>query len=157
MTEKIVLKKYANRRIYDPERSTYITLEQVRQLIRQGRQVSVIDAKSSEDVTAFILSQIIVEEAKHNHVLLPVPFLHLVLQYREEVLAEFFEKYLELTVKNYLLYKNALDENFRKWLDLGRDLSSMAGTSLPGSAQWGALLDLFVSPETKNRGEEPRS
>ena len=157
MSEKIVLKKYANRRLYDPERSAFITLDQVSQLIREGRQVAVIDARTSEDVTAFILSQIIVEEAKNRHVLLPAPFLHLVIQYREDQLAEFFEKYLELTIKNYLLYKSAFDENFKKWLDVGRDLSSMAGKSLPAPAQWGSLFDLFFSAEKKAGGEEPQS
>ena len=157
MSEKIVLKKYANRRLYDPERSAFITLDQVSQLIREGRQVTVIDARTSEDVTAFILSQIIVEEAKNKNVLLPVPFLHLVIQYREDVLAEFFEKYLELTIKNYLLYKSAFDENFKKWLDVGRDLSSMAGKSLPAPAQWGSLFDLFFRAEKKAGGEEPQS
>jgi polyhydroxyalkanoate synthesis repressor PhaR len=157
MSEKIVLKKYANRRIYDPERSGYITLEQVSELIRNGRQVSVIDARTSEDVTAFILSQIIVEEAKNKNVLLPVPFLHLVIQYREEVLAEFFEKYLELTIKNYLLYKGAFDENFRNWLDVGRQLSSMAGQSMPAPARLGSLFDLFFSADKKSGGEDPQS
>ncbi len=103
MDEKIVLRKYPNRRIYDPEKSAYITLDQVCEIIRRGRQVSVIDARTKEDVTAFILSQIIVEEAKNKNILLPVSFLHLVIQHGN-VLAEFFEKYLELTLKNYLIY-----------------------------------------------------
>lgn len=153
MDEKIVLKKYANRRIYDPERSSFITLAQVSQLIRDGRQVSVIDARTSEDVTAFILTQIIVEEVKNKHVLLPVPFLHLVIQYREDVLAEFFEKYLALTIENYLLYKGAFDEHYKKWLGVGRDLSSMASKSLPAPEQWGSLFDLFFSAEKKDDGD----
>jgi polyhydroxyalkanoate synthesis repressor PhaR len=155
MSEKIVLKKYANRRIYDPERSGFITLYEVGQLIREGRQVAVIDAKTSEDVTAFILSQIIVEEAKNKHVLLPVDFLHLVIKYREDVLAEFFENYLELTIKNYLLYKSAFDENFKKWLDVGRELSSAAGKSLPVPARWDSLFDLFFRAEKKSEVKDP--
>ncbi|MDR3567426.1 MAG: polyhydroxyalkanoate synthesis regulator DNA-binding domain-containing protein [Syntrophobacteraceae bacterium] len=153
MSEKIVLKKYANRRLYDPERSAFITLDQVSRLIRNGRQVSVIDARTSEDVTAFILTQIIVEEAKNKNVLLPVSFLHLVIQYREEVLAEFFENYLDLTIKNYLLYKSAFDDHFRKWLDVGRDLSSIGRKSLPAPA----LFDLFFNAGKKVEEEEPLS
>ena len=95
------------------------------------------------------------EEAKNKNVLLPVAFLHLVIQYREDVLSEFFENYLEITIKNYLLYKSAFDENFRKWLDVGRDLSSIARKSLPASAQWGSLFDLFLSAEKKSQSEEP--
>jgi len=147
MAEKIVLKKYANRRIYDSEKSAYITLGQVGDLIKAGRQVSVIDARTSEDVTAFILTQILVEEAKNKNVLLPVPLLHLVIQHGENALREFFEKYLELTIKNYLLYKAAVDEQFKKWLDVGRDFSSIARQGLPASAPWESLFDLFFSPE----------
>ncbi len=148
MNEKIVLRKYQNRRIYDPEKSAYITLEQVCEIIKQGRQVSVIDDRTKEDVTAFILSQIIVEEAKNKNILLPVSFLHLVIQHGN-VLAEFFEKYLELTLKNYLLYKSALDEQFKRWLDLGKNFSSVAQKSLPAATPWDSLFDLFYN-QAKN-------
>jgi len=153
MAEQIVLKKYANRRIYDTEKSAYITLERVGELIRGGRQVSVIDAKTSEDVTAFILSQIIVEEAKNRNILLPVPFLHLVIQHGG-VLGEFFEKYLDVTIKNYLLYKSAFDEQFKRWLDVGLNFSSIAGKTLPIATPWQSLLDRLFDPEKdigKNR------
>ena len=149
MAEKVVLKKYANRRIYDTERSAYITLEQVCELIKGGRQVSVIDARTGEDVTAFILSQIIVEEAKNKNILLPVPFLHLVIQYGENALGEFFEKYLELTIKNYLFYKASFDEQFKRWLDVGKDFSTVARKTLPVATPWESLLDLFLSPGEK--------
>jgi len=144
MEEKIILKKYANRRIYDTEKSVYITLERVTEIIREGRQVSVIDAKTSEDVTAFILSQIIVEEAKNKNVLLPVPFLHLVIRHGG-VLSEFFEKYLELTIKNYLLYKSTLDEQFTRWLDAGRNFSALAQRSFQPKAPWDYILEFFSS------------
>jgi len=102
MAEKILLKKYANRRLYDTEKSTHVTLNQVADMIKQGRRVEVIDAKTKEDVTSFILTQIILEETKKKNILLPVPLLHLIIQYGENVLGEFFEKYLEQTIKNYL-------------------------------------------------------
>ena len=146
MAERIVLKKYANRRIYDTEKSVYVTLDQVCELIRNGRTVLVIDAKTSEDVTAFTLSQILVEEAKNKNILLPAPFLHLVIQYGHNVLGEFFEKYLELTIKNYLLYKSAFDEQFKKWLDVGKNLSTAAQKTLPSASPWESLMDLFFSP-----------
>lgn len=155
MAEKIVLKKYANRRIYDTEKSAYITLEQVCELIRGGRQVSVIDAKTAEDVTAFTLSQIIVEEARNKNILLPVPFLHLVIQYGQTVLGEFFDKYLELTIKNYLLYKTAFDEQFKKWLDVGKNLSTAAQKTLPAVTPWESMVNLFFSPEKQNEKKGP--
>ena len=151
MPEKIVLKKYANRRIYDPEKSAFITLDQVGRLIKNGRRVVVIDARTGEDVTAFILTQIIVEEARNKNALLPAPFLHLVIESSEGVLAEFFEKYLEITLKNYLHYRSAFDEHCRSWLDVGKNLSS------PAAAQWGSLFDLFSGGDKDTGGEEPQS
>ncbi len=152
--QKVRLKKYANRRIYDTEKSAYITLQQVCELIRSGRQVEVIDAQTQEDVTAFILTQIIVEEAKNKNSLLPVPLLHLVIQYGGNVLSEFFEKYLELTIQNYLACRSAFDDQFRKWLEMGKDLSSMAQKSMPGLTPWKPFFDLF-SPPGSGSGEKP--
>ncbi len=74
---KVVLKKYSNRRFYDTERNAYVTLNHVGDLIRQGRQVEVNDASTQEDVTAFVLTQIVLEEAKKKNLLLPVSLLHL--------------------------------------------------------------------------------
>lgn len=132
MVEKVLLKKYANRRLYDTEKSSYVTLEQVADVIREGRQVEVVDAKTGEDVTAFILTQIVLEEAKKKNVLLPVPLLHLFIQYGQNVLEEFFEKYLEQTISAYLTYKSTVDEQFKKWLDLGMDISGTTQKMMTG-------------------------
>jgi polyhydroxyalkanoate synthesis repressor PhaR len=132
MPEKIILKKYANRRLYDTERSAYITFNQVADMIRQGRQVEVIDDQTKENVTSSILIQIILEEARKKNELLSVPLLHLIIQYGDNILSEFFDKYLQQTIKNYLAYKSAFDEQFRKWLDLGMDLSDIGQKLLSG-------------------------
>lgn len=153
MAERVLLKKYANRRLYDTEKSVYVTLSQVSDMIKEGRQVAVIDAKTEEDVTAFILTQIIVEEAKNKNSLLPVPLLHLIIEYGETVLSEFFELYLELTIKNYLSYKTAFDEQFRKWLDIGGDLSVFAQKNLPSFPSLPSLVDLFGDSAKKSKGK----
>ena len=129
MPDKVKLKKYGNRRLYDMEKSAYVTLNQVADLIRQGRQVEVVDAKSKEDVTASILNQIILEEAKNKNILLPVPVLHLIIQYGDNVLGEFFEKYLQQMIQTYLAHRHAVDDQFKKWLEMGQDFSNMAGLS----------------------------
>jgi len=127
MPNRVKLKKYANRRLYDTEKSTYVTLNQVADLIRQGRQVEVIDAKTKEDVTAFILTQIILEEAKNKNFILPIPVLHLIIQYGDNILGDFFEKYLQQMIETYVSHKNTVDEPFKKWLEMGLDYSTMAG------------------------------
>ncbi len=145
MTEKIKIKKYANRRLYNTEKSVYVTLAQVAEMVKQGNQIEVYDAKTKEDVTAFILSQIIMEQARKKNALLPVSLLHLIIQYGENVLEEFFEKYLEQTINNYLAYKRTVDEQFRKWMDMGLGLSDMTRKTFSGLTPFQAF-----NPSTKS-------
>ena len=123
--DKIILKKYSNRRLYDTDKSAYVTLSEVSDMVKQGQWVEVTDAKTGEDVTAFTLTQIIMEEAKKINALLAVPLLHLIIRYGETELADFFGKYLEKMVKSYLSYKQIADEQFNKWLDIGASMPGM--------------------------------
>ncbi len=74
---KVTIKKYANRRLYDTESSSYITLDRLGAMIREGRDFEVIDAKSGDDITHQVLTQIIVEEESRGEgaTMLPVNFL----------------------------------------------------------------------------------
>jgi len=155
MPEKVLLKKYANRRLYDTEKSTYITLSQVSDIVREGRQVQVVDAKTEEDMTAFILSQIIVEEARKSNSLLPVTLLHLIIQYGQNVLGEFFEKYLELSIRNYLAQKAALDLQFRNWLNMGRDLFAVTPTPMSPLPTIDSLFNLFPKLQKEAKQDPP--
>ena len=67
----LLLKKYTNRRLYETEKSIYVTLDYVTDIIRHGRKIKVIDAKTGEDVTSAILTQIVFEEARKKKYLLP--------------------------------------------------------------------------------------
>ena len=154
MAEKVLFKKYANRRLYDTEKSAYVTLNQVADIIKAGRQVEVIDAKTKEDVTAFILTQIVLEESRKKNVLLPVPLLHLIIQYGENVLEEFFEKYLQQTIHNYLNYKKTVDEQFGKWLEVGMDLTDVAQKTMTGLRPFQSFFDQFSSSGDKEEDKQ---
>jgi len=145
MSDKVKLKKYANRRLYDMEKSAYVTLNQVADLIRQGRQVEVVDVKTKEDVTASILIQIVMEEAKNRNILLPVPVLHMIIQYGDNVLGEFFEKYLQQMIQTYLAHKHAVDDQFKQWLDLGLDFSNQAQKAMTGVAPFKSFFEQLSS------------
>ncbi len=151
MPNKVKLKKYANRRLYDMEKSAYVTLNQVADLIRQGRQVEVADAKTNEDVTAFILTQIILEEAKNKKFLLPIPVLHLIIQFGDNILGDFFEKYLQQMITTYVAHKNAVDEPFKKWLEMGLDYSTMAQKTMTGFAPFQSFFDQFSATSDKEK------
>ncbi len=126
MAQELLIKKYSNRRLYDTEQSTYISLGDLATRIRSGRQVKVLDARTQADVTAYVLTQILLEEAKSKNLLLPVPLLTLFIQYGEGMLSEFFEKYLEQVLNNYIAYRKTFDDQFKAWLDVGSKFTSMA-------------------------------
>ena len=154
MTDRIVLKKYANRRLYDTHKSAYVTLAEVADSIRQGRSVSAFDAKTKEDVTAFVLTQIVLEEAKNKNALLPVPLLHIIIRYGENVLQDFFNNYLEQAINAYLTYKRQADEQFQKWLDVGMDISGMAQESISRLNPFQTIFDQFRGTKPPSEGKE---
>jgi len=154
-SERVIIKKYPNRRLYDTKNSSYVTLREVARMIKEGDDVEVIDAKSEEDVTAFILTQIVLEETRRKNSLLPVSLLHLIIRYGENVLSEFFEKYLELTIENYLTYKAAVDDQFKKWLELGMDLSAMGQKAMLNLPPFKPFYDIFS--EATDKGKKDRS
>jgi polyhydroxyalkanoate synthesis repressor PhaR len=115
-----------------------MVLSDIAEMIRKGETIEVVDAKTMEDVTAFILTQIVLEKAKEKNTLLPVPLLHLIIQYGDNLLVDFFENYLQQIVNNYIGYKQAMDSQFKNWLDMGKDFSEAARKSMNP-------LDLFSS------------
>lgn len=149
--EKLILKKYGNRRLYDTARSTYITLNQVAEFIKQGVEVEVIDANTKEDVTAYILTQIILEEARKKNTLLPAGLLHLIIRYGENVLQEFFEKYLQQIISSYLQFKKIADEQFSKWIDLQMDYSNMARKAISDFASFPSFFGKPPSTPDKKK------
>ena len=72
---KVTIKKYANRRLYDTESSAYITLDKLALMVREGREFEVVDAKSGDDITRQVLTQIIVDEEARGSTMLPINFL----------------------------------------------------------------------------------
>ena len=149
----LLLKKYNNRRLYDTEKSIYVTLDYVTDVVKQGRKIKVMDAKTGEDVTSAILTQIVLEEARKKKYLLPTPLLYLIIQYGENVLTDFFDKYLEQSIKNYLMYRNMADDQFRKWLEYGENFSKMNPQAMSGLSSFKSLFDLFVTPVQDDKKE----
>ncbi|MCP3889598.1 MAG: transcriptional regulator [Desulfobulbaceae bacterium] len=149
MENTILIKKYPNRRLYNTESSSYITIHDVAELIQEGSRVEVRDATSDDDVTALVLTQIIMNKAKKNQDLLPVSLLHLAIQYGENLLHEFFDKYLEKTMENYLLYRKTMDNQVSTYLDLGMDFSTLAEKTIKDMESMNVFAETFKHYNTK--------
>lgn len=100
----MLVKKYSNRRLYDTEASTYITLEELADRIRRGADVRVLDARTNEDLTQATLAQIIMESRGAAR-LLPVPLLVQLVRMGDDALAEFLGRYLSSALDLYLQAK----------------------------------------------------
>lgn len=153
MSQAIQIKKYANRRLYNTQNSKYITLEELSEWIKQGNEVQVVDAKTGTEVTAFILTQIILEESKEN-TLLPVSLLHIIIRHGDNMLREFFEKHLEQMIEVYMNYRSMLDNQFRQWLDLGMDFSGKTQETVLEHFSFPDWMDRMKSQNTFSQGED---
>ncbi len=105
--DRMMVKKYGNRRLYDTSDSRYITLEELADKVRQGEEVRVVDAKTGEDLTASTLTQILVE-GRGAARLLPVPLLIQLVRLGDDALAEFFGQYVRWALDIYLNAKQGV-------------------------------------------------
>jgi polyhydroxyalkanoate synthesis repressor PhaR len=97
-----LVKKYGNRRLYDTRRSSYITLEEMGELIAAGEDVKVIDAKTGDDLTKRVVTKIIfLEEERRSLDLLPLSFLRKLIEHRDDSIREFYQRYLALSLEVY--------------------------------------------------------
>ena len=99
--ERVVIQKYANRRLYNTASSSYVTLEHLSEMVKQGVDFVVYDAKTSEDITRTVLTQIIFEEESQGQSLLPVQFLRQLIGFYGDSLQSFLPSYLELSLASF--------------------------------------------------------
>ncbi|MBZ5646934.1 MAG: pesticin [Acidobacteriia bacterium] len=104
----MVIKKYGNRRLYDTSASRYINLDDIARLVRNGKDVRVIDAKTGDDLTRVTLTQIIVEDAKEQPAGLPLELLRQLIVATDHVGREFVMWYLKSAFSTYQKMQNAL-------------------------------------------------
>ena len=112
----IIIKKYANRRLYNTETSSYITLELLSQMTREGREFVVVDAKTDEDITHNVLTQIIMEEEQRGTSMLPVNFLRQLISMYGDSMQAMVPQYLESSMdafrKNQQQFQEAMQGAF---------------------------------------------
>lgn len=97
----VVIKKYANRRLYNTETSSYITLDHLATMVREGREFRVLDARSDEDITRGVLTQIIMEEESRGQTMLPVNFLRQLISMYGDSMQAMVPQYLEASMEAF--------------------------------------------------------
>ena len=109
----VIVKKYANRRLYNTETSSYITLEHLAAMTREGRDFKVVDAKTDEDITHNVLTQIIMEEESRGQTMLPVNFLRQLISMYGDSMQAVIPGYLDASMdsfrRNQAQFKSAVE------------------------------------------------
>ncbi len=96
--DRVVIKKYANRRLYNTRSSAYVTLEHLAEMVKEGVDFVVYDAKTNEDITRQVLTQIIFDEESRGQNLLPIQFLRQLIRFYGDSMQAFVPTYLELSL-----------------------------------------------------------
>ncbi|MCX8100564.1 MAG: polyhydroxyalkanoate synthesis repressor PhaR [Geminicoccaceae bacterium] len=118
-----VVKKYANRRLYNTATSSYVTLEELAQMVRAGQDFVVYDAKSGEEITRSVLTQIILEEDAKGRNLLPIGFLRQLIGFYDDQLHAFLPRYLEMSMENFARHQDQIrayvEQTFGRFFPVG--------------------------------------
>ena len=99
--DRVVIKKYANRRLYNTATSTYVTLDNLATMVREGVDFVVYDAKTNEDITRSVLAQIIFEEESKGESLLPIQFLRQLIGFYGDSMQAVLPSYLEMSLDSF--------------------------------------------------------
>lgn len=131
--ERVIIKRYGNRRLYNTETKSYVTYQDLLQTIRAGNDIQVLDSSTKADVTKAVLIQAILEEEKNDKNLLPLPFLFQLIRSQEGAAQDFFRNYLTSSFEAYLKTKEEFDKRFRGMLEMTANAPQMWEKFIPGA------------------------
>jgi polyhydroxyalkanoate synthesis repressor PhaR len=152
----IVIKKYANRRLYNTSSSSYVTLEELAQLLRAGKDFVVFDAKSGDEITRSVLTQIILEEDSKGRNVLPVTFLRQLIGFYDDKAPAMLPRYLEATMDHFIQNQEQMQRYFEG--TMGRffpvnQINDMTRQNMALIQQATSMFSPFPTPKEAGKDE----
>src|ERR1700754_2424124 len=151
--EPIVIKKYANRRLYNTGTSTYVTLEDLATMVKKGENFVVFDAKTGEDITRSVLAQIIFEqENKQGQNLLPINFLRQLIRFYGDSMQMLVPRYLEVSLESLTREQ----EKFRQQMSQtfgGSPFGSLEEQVRRNMEMFERAFSMFTPPSARREGQ----
>src|SRR4051812_41801875 len=151
--ERVVIKKYANRRLYNTASSSYVTLEHLADMVKKGVDFVVYDAKTNEDITRTVLTQIIFEEESQGQSLLPIQFLRQLIGFYGNSMQAFLPSYLELSLASFAQQQERMRTQFSSLGQTG-GLGAYEDQIRQNMALFERAMKMF-SPFAYAKSEEP--
>jgi polyhydroxyalkanoate synthesis repressor PhaR len=151
----VVIKKYANRRLYNTAKSTYVTLEHLAEMVRGGTDFVVNDAKTGEDITRSVLTQIIFEEESRGQNMLPISFLRQLIRLYGDTLAGFVPGYLESAMNTFASNQERMREQVRAAFDANPAFANFEALARTNMEWFENALRMFAPFMAGSRTQEP--
>ncbi len=155
-----VIKRYSNRKLYDTQESRYVTLEELEEMIRAGREIRVLDAATGEDLTSVTLAQIILENERAHRATLPTTLLHQLIKHGE-TWQDFVQHSLRQSLEGIITSQREADRIFREWASRGgwmpsKEREPEARKGREGGDEAESLREEVVALKEKLRALEER-
>jgi polyhydroxyalkanoate synthesis repressor PhaR len=159
-----IIKKYANRRLYNTETSSYVTLDTLSQMVKDGVEFEVFDAKSGNDITKSVLTQIIFEEEAKGQNLLPIPFLRQVISFYGDSMQAFVPSYLEMSMDSFTKKQDEMRTRLQDSFGSGQGFQKFEEQIATNLAMFQDTMRMFspfasmgVNPQSQDAGSSQTS
>jgi polyhydroxyalkanoate synthesis repressor PhaR len=160
MSEARLIKKYANRRLYDASQSRHITLEDIRKLVIAGERVTVVEDKTNEDITRLILLQVIADQEQFGRPILSTPLLESLIRFYGNSLQGFLSAYLEKSVETFMRQQEVVQTQLTRMMS-NAPFDTMSELTRQNMEVWNRIQESMLAafapprdPATKPNGKD---
>ncbi|MGZ8248023.1 polyhydroxyalkanoate synthesis repressor PhaR, partial [Methylomagnum sp.] len=143
MEKERIIKKYPNRRLYDTVVSAYITLEDIRRLVKDGVKFRIVDAKTEEDITRSILMQVILEQEEQGKPIFSREVLEQIIRAYGDTMQGFMSSYLEQSLSVFTQQQKLMEEQMAKLMETG-PMSVFGDLARQNLKLWQSMQDTFL-------------
>jgi polyhydroxyalkanoate synthesis repressor PhaR len=153
MNQERLIKKYANRRLYDASISKHVTLADIRELIVQGEKIRVVEDKTNEDITRLILLQVIAEQEQFGKPILSTHLLESIIRFYGGPAQEFMSRYLETSVEAFMRQQESMQKQISQLLTSAPPpMNAMADLARQNMELWSRMQESMLGALAGKRG-----
>lgn len=149
----VVIKKYANRRLYNTQTSSYVTLDHLAEMVKQGIDFEVHDARTGDDITRPVLTQIIFEEEAKGQHLLPIRFLRQLIRFYGDSMQAFVPGFLDMSMENFVKNQEEMRARIAQAFGNNQAVESLSHQNI---AMFERAVQMFAPPQGETPPPAPR-
>jgi polyhydroxyalkanoate synthesis repressor PhaR len=154
--DPVIIKKYANRRLYNTQTSSYVTLDHLCEMVKAGTEFEVRDARTGDDITRSVLTQIIFEEEAKGQSLLPIKFLRQLIRFYGDSLQGFVPGYLDMSMESFTKNQEAMRNRIAEAFGGGSQvLEAMTRQNLAMFERTMQMFQPFI-PKPRTGDDQPK-